>query len=257
FERRAVSPGGIVKLLQMVMDTDVRHVLPSIRIPTLIVHRTGDKVTPLAGARYLVEHISGAKLVEVPGVDHFAWVGDTDSILDEVEQFVTGTRQDAKADRIVATVLFVDIVNSTMHLAEKGDRSWRDLLQRFYAIMRRNISRFRGREINTTGDGMFAIFDGPARAIRCAHAMTADVRSLGIDIRSGLHSGECELAGNNVDGIAVHIGARVAATAEPGEVLVSSTVKDLVAGSGLTFSDRGSRQLKGVPGEWRLFTASK
>jgi class 3 adenylate cyclase len=240
----------------MIMDTDVRRVLPSIRVPTLVLHRTGDRVTRLAGARYLAEHIPDAKLIEFAGTDHFPWVGDTDAIADEVEQFVTGTRHEPKVDRILATVLFVDIVHSTRHLAEKGDRSWRDLLQRFYAILRRDISRFRGREINTTGDGIFAIFDGPARAIRCACAMTADVRALGVEIRSGLHSGECELVGNNVDGIAVHIGARVTAMARPGEVLVSSTVKDLVAGSGLTFADRGKHQLKGVPDDWQLFAAS-
>jgi pimeloyl-ACP methyl ester carboxylesterase len=255
-ERRSVSPGGIVKILSMVMDTDVRHVLPSIRIPTLVVHRSGDMVTPIQGGRYMAEHIPDARFVEVAGNDHFPWVGDADTILDLVERFVTGTTRGPLVDRVVATVLFVDIVDSTRHLAERGDRGWRDLLERFYALLRHELQRFRGREINTTGDGLLATFDGPARAIRCAGEMINAVQTLGIEIRTGLHSGECELLRDSVSGIAVHIGARVAATAAPGEVLVSSTVKDLVAGSGIEFADRGSHPLKGVPGQWQLFAAS-
>jgi class 3 adenylate cyclase len=184
------------------------------------------------------------------------WVGDSDAILDEVEQFVTGTLHTVEVDRILATVLFVDMVDSTRHLVKKGDRVWREFLERFFGVLRGEINRFRGREIDTTGDGILATFDGPARAIRCACAMNTGVRSLGIEIRAGLHSGECELAGDSVRGIAVHIGARVAAMAEPGEILVSGTVKDLVAGSGICFADRGAHALKGVPGEWRLFAAS-
>lgn len=255
FERRAVSPGGIVKLLAMAMDTDVRQVLPSIRVPTLVIHRRGDPMTPAEGGRYLAEHISGARLMEVDGGDHFPWVGDTDSILDAVEQFVTGTRRAPQVDRVLTTVLFVDIVDSTRHLSERGDRAWRDLLDRFYDVLRREIDRFKGRETNTTGDGLLATFDGPARGIRCASAMSAEVRRLGIEIRAGLHTGECELVGDSLAGIAVHIGARVAAKATSGEILVSSTVKDLVAGSGIRFTDRGVHELKGVPGEWRLYAA--
>jgi pimeloyl-ACP methyl ester carboxylesterase len=255
FERRAVSPSGIVKILAMALDTDVRDVLPSIQVPTLVIHRRGDPVLPAEGGRYLAEHIPGARLIEVAGDDHFPWVGDTDSILDPIEQFVTGTRRAPRIDRVLATVLFVDIVDSTRHLSERGDRAWRDLLDRFYEILRQEIERFKGREINTTGDGLLATFDGPARGIRCAQAMSVEVHRLGIEIRAGLHCGECELVGDGVAGIAVHIGARVAEKAAPGEILVSGTVKDLVAGSGIPFSDRGTHELKGVPGEWRLYAA--
>jgi pimeloyl-ACP methyl ester carboxylesterase/class 3 adenylate cyclase len=256
FERRAVSPGAMHKILRMAMDTDVRHVLPSIRVPTLVVHRIGDERTRIEGGRYLAQHIPGAKLVEVSGIDHFPWVGDTDAILDEVEHFVTGTRRGVEPDRILATVLFTDIVGSTERAAELGDRRWRSLLESHHRLVRAELGRYRGREIDTAGDSFLATFDGPARAIRCAQAITAGVRQLGIDVRAGLHTGECELMGDSVGGIAVHIGARVAATAGAGEVLVSSTVKDLVAGSGIRFADRGTHVLKGVPGEWRLFAAS-
>ncbi|HLX38367.1 MAG TPA: adenylate/guanylate cyclase domain-containing protein, partial [Candidatus Binataceae bacterium] len=255
-ERRSVSPGGIVKILSMAMDCDVRHVLPSIRIPTLVIHRSGDIAMPIEGGRYLAQHIPGAQWVEVAGNDHFPWIGDADAILDLVERFVTGTTRGPLVDRVVATVMFVDIVDSTGQLAERGDRGWRDLLAHFYALLRTEIDRFRGREINTTGDGLLATFDGPARAIRCARAMINAVQPLGIQIRIGLHCGECELLHDNVAGIAVHIGARVAAIAAAGEVLVSSTVKDLVAGSGIEFAPRGSHQLKGVPGQWQLYAAT-
>lgn len=255
FERRAVSPGGIVKMLGMVMDSDVRHVLPSIRVPTLVIHRKGDRITPVEGGRYLAEHIPGARLIEVDGDDHFPFVGDADSILDAVEHFVTGAKHAPPPDRVLATVLFVDIVDSTRHLAERGDRAWRDLLDRFYKVLRTEIARFKGREINTTGDGLLATFDGPARAIRCACAISAEVRQLGIEVRAGLHTGECELAGDGVTGIAVHLGARVAESAVSGEVLVSATVKDLVAGSGIQFADRGMHMLKGIPGQWQLYAA--
>ncbi len=255
FERRAVSPGAMSKILSMSMDTDVRSVLPSIRVPTLVVHRTGDRVTPVEGGRYLAEHIPGARLEEVTGVDHFPWVGDSDAILDEVEHFVTGRRHHAEPDRILATVLFTDIVDSTKQLAEHGDRAWRELLGQFYAALRVEIERHRGREIDTAGDGLFATFDGPARAIRCACATRRAIAPLGVALRAGLHTGECEVLGDKVSGIAVHLGSRVCATAEPNEVLVSSTVKDLVAGSDLRFTDRGVHALKGVPGDWHLYAA--
>jgi class 3 adenylate cyclase len=240
------------KILAMAKDTDVRQVLGSIRVPTLVIHRRDDPI-PVEGGRYLARHIPGARLVEVPGEDHFPWVGDTEAILGEVEHFVTGARRGAEPDRILATVLFTDIVDSTRHVAERGDRDWRELLTQFQAATRRELERFRGREVDTAGDGFFATFDGPARAIRCACATRLAVAPLGIQIRAGLHTGECELIGDKVGGIAVHLGARVCAAARPDEVLVSSTVKDLVAGSGLRFAERGSHLLKGVPGEWRLY----
>ncbi len=255
FERRAVSPGAMGKILGMCMDTDVRKVLPSIRVPTLVVHRTGDRATPVEGGRYLAKHIPGARLEEVTGVDHFPWIGDSDSILDEVEHFVTGRWHQAEPDRILATVLFTDIVDSTRQLAKHGDRSWRELLGQFYTTLRAEIERYRGREIDTAGDGLFATFDGPARAIRCACATRQAIAPLGVALRSGLHTGECEVVGDKVSGIAVHLGARVCATAEPNEVLVSSTVKDLVAGSDLRFTDRGVHALKGVPDDWHLYAA--
>ena len=255
FERRAVSPGAMSKILGMSMDTDVRNVLSSIRVPTLVVHRTGDRATRVEGGRYLAEHIPGARLEEVPGVDHFPWVGDADAILNEVEHFVTGSRHHAEPDRALATVLFADIVESTKKLAEHGDRSWRELLAQFYAALRAQIERYRGREIDTAGDGLFATFDGPARAVRCACATRQAIAPLGVMLRAGLHTGECEVVGDKVSGIAVHLGARVCAAAEPNEVLVSSTVKDLVAGSDLRFTDRGAHTLKGVPGDWHLYAA--
>ena len=253
FERLAVSPGAARVLLQMVADTDVRHVLPTIRVPTLIVHRSGDRATPVEGARHIAAHIPEAKYVELPGEDHFAWIGDLDAVLDPVEEFLTGACQAPEPDRVLATVLFTDIVGSTACAADLGDQRWRDLLTSHNAVVRAELARFRGREVKTAGDGFLATFDGPARAIRCACAVRDAVRSLGIEIRAGLHTGECELMGDDVGGIAVHTGARVAASAGPGEVLVSSTVKDLVAGSRLRFADRGTHDLRGVPEEWRLF----
>jgi class 3 adenylate cyclase len=241
----------------MLYETDARHILPVIRVPTLIVQREGDRVSRVDGARYMAERITGAKYLELPGADHFPWVGDIDSILDPVEEFLTGTRAEREPDRVLATVLFTDIVGSTERAAAIGDRRWRELLDGYYAIARRELPRFRGREVDTAGDGFFAAFDGPARAVRCAEAIGAGVRSLGIEVRAGLHTGECEVMGDKVGGIAVHIGARVAALARPGEVLVSNTVKDLVAGSGLVFEERGEHTLKGVPGEWRLYAVRR
>jgi pimeloyl-ACP methyl ester carboxylesterase len=256
YQRLAASPGAARAVMQMNKEIDVRPILPAVRVPTLILHRTGDRVTRTEQARYLAEHVPDARLVELPGVDHTPWVGDTDAILDEVEEFLTGARHAAETDRVLATVLFADIVGSTERAAAIGDRKWHDLLDGYYAVARREVTRFRGREVDTAGDGFFAAFDGPARAIRCAQAIAAGMRPLGIDVRAGLHTGECEVIGEKVGGIAVHIGARVASQAGPGEVLVSSTVKDLVAGSGLRFEDRGAHALKGVPGEWRLFAVA-
>ena len=255
-ERLAVSPGSARTLLQIAAYTDVRDILPSIRVPTLVLHRSEDAVIPVAAARYLAEHIPDAKYVELTGCDHFFWVGDTDAPLGEIEEFLTGVRRGAESDRVLATVLFTDIVGSTVQAAKLGDSHWRSLLERYYDISRREVEYFGGREVNTTGDGHVATFDGPARAIHCARAVRDAIGNLGIRIRAGLHTGECELVGDQIGGIAVHIGARVASTADPDEILVSNTVKDLVIGSGLHFSDRGSHAHKGVPGEWRLFAAA-
>ena len=207
----------------------------------------------MRGARYVAEHIPGARYVELPGEDHALWVGDTDAVLDEIEEFLTGVRPAVEPDRVLETVLFTDIVGSTEHAAALGDRRWRDLLDNHHTSVRRELTRFRGREVHLAGDGFLATFDGPARAIRCARAIVDVVRQQGLEVRAGLDTGEVERKGDDIGGIAVHIGARVAALAGPGEVLVSSTVKDLVAGSGLEFDDLGAQLLKGVPGEWRLF----
>lgn len=253
-ERLGGSPGAICALMRMDADIDVRDILPTVRVPTLVLHRSGDRVTPVGGARYTAARIAGARFVELPGDDHL-FVGDQDAILDEIEEFLTGVRPTPQPERVLATVVFTDIVGSTEHAVELGDRRWRELLESYHALVRDELLRFRGREIDTAGDGFFATFDGPARAIRCACAISLAVKSLGISIRAGVHTGECEVTGSKVSGIAVHIGARVAAHAGAGEVVVSSTVKDLVAGSGLRFADRGVHVLKGVPGKWRLFAA--
>lgn len=254
--RLAASPGAALAIMRMNMEIDVRHILPSIRLPTLIVHRTGDRNIRVDQARFMADHIPGARLVELSGIDHTFYV-DPDPIVDEVEEFLTGVRHGAEPDRVLATVLFTDIVGSTEKAAELGDRRWRDLLANYHSMVRREISRFRGREIDTAGDGFLATFDGPARAVHCASAVSDGVRPLGVQVRAGLHTGECEVMGEKLGGIAVHIGARIAALAKPGEVLVSSTVKDLVAGSGLRFEDCGLHALKGVPGEWRLFAVRR
>jgi len=255
-ERAVASPGAIMALMRANYEIDVRHLLPSIRVPTLILHRVGDKTIPVEAARFLAQNIPGAKYVELPGDDHMLQALDEDVLdllLDEIEEFITGARHRPEPDRVLATVMFTDIVCSTQRAAELGDRQWRELLTNYYAAVRKELTAFRGREVNTTGDGLLATFDGPARAIRCACSIRERVRPLGLQIRIGLHTGECELIGGDVGGIAVHIAARVAATAGPDDVLVSSTVKDLVAGSQLRFADRGTHGLKGVPGEWRLY----
>ena len=255
--RRSASPGAALALAKMNTEIDIRHVLPAIRVPTLIIHRTGDLDIDAGGSRYMAERIPGARYVELPGNDHLPWVGDQDAIVDETEEFLTGVRRGPEPDRVLATVMFADVVGSTERAAAMGDRRWRDLLEGYHALVRRELSRYRGREIDTAGDGMFAMFDGPARAVRCASSIRDAVRPLGLEVRVGLHTGEVEMMGDNAGGIAVHIGARVAAHAGAGEVLVSSTVKDLVAGSGLRFEDRGTQVLKGVPGEWRLFAVGR
>ncbi|HJU37726.1 MAG TPA: adenylate/guanylate cyclase domain-containing protein [Gaiellaceae bacterium] len=253
--RRSASPGAAAALLRMNSYIDVREVLPTIRVPTLVLHRTGDRDVNIAEGRYLAAKIPGAKFVELPGDDHWISAGDTDAIADEIEEFLTGTRPVPEPDRVLATVLFTDLVGSTARAAELGDRRWRDLLAAHDASVRRELERFRGREVDTAGDGFFATFDGPARAVRCALSIGEAVRELGVEVRAGVHTGECELDGPKVRGIAVHTGARIASLAGPGEVLVSQTVKDLVSGSGLAFEDRGARELKGVPGEWRIYAA--
>ena len=252
YERLAMGPRAIIATQAAYLERDLRGVLPSIRVPTLVLHRAGDRFIRAGNGRYLAEHIPGAQYVELPGEDAL-FVGDTEMLLGEMEEFLTGTRPVPEIDRVLATVLFTDIVGSTERAATLGDRAWRTLLDTHHGIVRQELERHRGREIKTVGDGFLATFDGPARAIRCACAIRDELRSLGIEIRAGLHTGECELLNDDVGGIAVHIGARVVATAAPAEVLVSSTVKDLVAGSGLRFVDRGVRSLQGVPGEWRLF----
>ena len=255
--RLAASPADAIAILRMLREIDIRHVLPSIHVPTLVIQRAEDRAVQVENGRYIAGRIPGAKYVELPGTDHFVYLGDADAILDEVQEFLTGVRPVPEPDRVLATVLFTDIVGSTQRAAELGDRRWHDQLDSYYGLARRELDRFRGREIKTTGDGFLATFDGPARGIRCACAVSDSATQLGLAIRAGLHTGECEMMGEDVGGIAVHIGARVAAEAAPGEVLVSSTVKDLVAGSGLQFEDRGSYRLKGVPEEWRLFAVER
>ena len=255
-ERLAGGPGTARKAMETMGETDVRALLPSIRVPTLVIHRENDPFIDPLHAKYIADRIPNAKLVMLPGDESFIAVGDTDAIIEEVEEFVTGARHARAPDRVLATVMFTDIVDSTKQAAAMGDSSWRDLLERHDDLVRRHLGRYQGREVKTTGDGFLATFDGPARAIRCASDISEAVKALGIEIRAGLHTGECEVRGNDVAGMAVHIGARVGAAAQAGEVLVSSTVKDLVVGSGIEFAERGTQELKGVPGEWRLFAVS-
>jgi DNA-binding SARP family transcriptional activator/pimeloyl-ACP methyl ester carboxylesterase len=256
FERQSMSPKIMRATVRLNTEVDIRAVLPSVRVPTLVLHRTGD-VLPVEGARWLAGQIPGARFVELPGADHWPWLSDPDELIDEVEEFLTGERRDREPDRALATVLFTDIVGSTERAIELGDRRWRDLLEQHDRLIRRELERYHGREVKTTGDGLLATFEGPGRGINCAQAICARVRALGIEVRAGLHTGECELRNGDVGGIAVHIGARVAGLARPGEVLVSSTVKDLVVGSGLVFADRGNHSLKGAPGEWRLYAVAE
>jgi class 3 adenylate cyclase len=254
FLRRGAAPRDAGNLIRLYRHADVRDILPAVTAPTLVLHRTGDRLSPIAAGRVIADLIPGARFVELPGDDHLATV-DPDQILDEVEEFLTGQRHVREPDRVLATVMFTDIVGSTERAAELGDSRWRDLVARHDALIRRELERHRGRPIKTLGDGFLATFDGPARGVRCARAIAEAVRALGIEVRAGLHTGECELVGDDVAGMAVNIGARVASLAGANEVLVSGTVKDLVVGSGIEFAERGAHQLKGVPGEWRLFSA--
>jgi class 3 adenylate cyclase len=243
----------------MNIDVDVCYVLPLIRVPTIVLQREGAAWDPRSG-QYLAEHVPGARLVRLPGADFLPYLGDQERLFAELEVFLAevgeGKAWQVEPDRVLATVLFTDIVGATARAAELGDRAWRELLQRHHETVRTELGRFRGKEVDTAGDGFFATFDGPARAIRCAFAIRDGLHELGLEVRAGLHAGECELLDEKVGGIAVHIGSRVAAQATPGEVLVSSTVKDLVAGSGISFEERGLAELKGVPGEWRLFAVA-
>ena len=257
YERQGASPGAAEAMMKVNAEIDIKHVLPTIRVPTLVIHRSGDAAVNVEAGRYLAAHIPSARYVELPGPDHLWFLGDADSVLDPIQEFLTGTRGATEVDRVLATVLFTDVVSSTRRAAELGDRRWAELLEAYHSAVRNEISRFRGREIDTAGDGVFAAFDGPARAIRCACAVHDAVGQLGLEIRTGLHTGECEVVGDKIGGLAVHIGARVAAEAQPGEVLVSSTVKDLVAGSGIRFGEGKTVQLKGVPGEWQLYAVER
>ncbi len=251
--RRSASPGAAAALMRMNTKIDIRGILPNITVPTLVIHRTGDRDANVEEGRWIAGQIPGARFLELAGDDHIPWVGDQDALLDAVEEFLTGSVPARAVDRVLATVLFIDIVGSTRRAAELGDARWSELLDSFYVAVRRELERHRGQEIDTAGDGLLATFDGPARAVRCAFAIQVAVRALGVEVRAGVHTGEVELSRHGVKGIAVHIGARVAALAGDGEVWTSSIVRDLVPGSGLLFEDRGIHTLKGVPDPWRLF----
>jgi class 3 adenylate cyclase len=242
----------------MIMETDARTVLPSIHVPSLILHRVGDRNCDVRGARVAADQIPGARYVELSGDDHLPWVGDSEAIVGEIERFLTGIWREGgweepEPERVLSTVLFTDIVGSSERAASLGDRAWRQLLEKHHALVRSQLVHFRGREMDAAGDGFFASFDGPARAIRCANAIVDGMRELQLEVRAGLHTGECELMDDKISGLTVSIGARVAAKAGPSQVLISQTVKDLVAGSGLTFEDAGEHELKGVPDRWHLY----
>ena len=254
--RYGTSPAGAVALMDLYREIDVRSVLPAIDVPTLVLQRRDDRISQIGQGRYLAEAIPGARYVELEGADHLPVTGDQAALLDEVEEFLVGSRRGSEPERALATILFTDIVGSTERAAQLGDRAWRRLLERHDAIVRRQLGLHRGREVKTMGDGFLATFDGPARAIRCARALQEEVARLGLDVRAGIHTGEVELIGDDVGGMAVNIGARIGALAGSGEVLVSSTVRELVVGSGLEFADRGVQTLKGAPGEWRLFAVA-
>jgi class 3 adenylate cyclase len=255
-DRLAASPATFALMLPLLTEVDVRAVLPTVRVPTLVVHHTDDPLTLPEWGKDVADHISGAKYVELPGRNMYLFVEPWRESFQEIAEFLTGQQPDVADDRVLATVLFTDIVDSTRRAAEIGDRDWHALLDAHDAVVRSQLARFRGREVNTSGDGFLAMFDGPQRAIRCAMAIRDAVQALGLQVRAGLHTGECEVRGDDIGGIAVHIGARVGALAGPSDVLVSSTLRDLVIGSGLQFEDRGAYELKGVPGEWRLFAVA-
>jgi pimeloyl-ACP methyl ester carboxylesterase len=254
-ERSAASPAMVQQIFEMFLDVDVRGVLPTIHVPTLVLHRRGDRVVNYRAGRDLAERIPGSHYVELAGIDHLPWSGDAESVLGEIEEFLTGARSEPEPERVLATVMFTDIVGSTQRVEDLGDERWRALLTEYQDTVRRELTRFRGREVKMLGDGCLSTFDGPARAIRCGRAIAQASRTLGLDLRIGLHCGEIELMDGDVGGIAVHIAARIADVAGAGEVLVSSTVKDLVAGSGIEFAERGPTQLKGIAEEWRLYAA--
>lgn len=253
FERLGASPSAVIALMQMNNEIDIRHILPAIRVPTLVLHRTEDPRVSVEAGRYLGAAIPGAKFIELPGSDHVAWVGDVDRLTDEIEEFLTGARAVVEPDRVLATVLFTDIVDSTKRAAELGDRRWRSLMEQHDYAVREELARFRGREIKTLGDGFLATFDGPARAVRCASAIIEALHRINLEVRCGVHTGEIETKGADIGGIAVHIAARIAARAEGGQVLVSRTVRDLVAGSNLQLEDRGAFPLKGLSERASLF----
>ena len=259
--RQGASPGAAAALNRMNLEIDVRAVLPAVRVPTLVLNAAEDSPLVVGSSRYLAEQIAGARHVTLPGNDHAIFAAHPEVALGEIEEFLRAAWEDrvttAESHRVLATILFTDIVGSTERAIDLGDARWREMLEAHHALVRRQLGRFRGRELDTAGDGFFASFDGPARAIRCACAITKGVGELGLDVRAGLHAGECEVVDGKIGGIAVHIGARVASNASTGEVLVSSTVKDLVAGSGISFSDRGPIELKGIPGEWRLYAVDR
>ncbi len=255
-ERLSGTPHEAERVFETYPLIDVRPILPTMRVPTLVVHRAGDSAVPAEHGRYYAERIPGAKLCELHGNDHWWWVGDSESVAVSVEEFLIGAAHRPAPDRVLKTVLFSDIVGSTEHAVELGDQRWRHVLDAHDAAVRRDLEQYRGTEVKTTGDGFLAAFDGPARAIRCAQAIVADAHSLGVDVRIGLHTGECEVRGDDLAGIAVHIGARIAALSGNGEVLVTSTVRDLVAGSEIDFVDRGKHTLKGVPGEWQVLAVT-
>jgi class 3 adenylate cyclase len=257
FERLSASPSAVIALMRMNSEIDVRPILPSIRVPTFIIHRQGDVRVNVEAGRFMARQIPNAKYLELPGSDHMLWTGETERIMDEVEEFLTGSRSAVESDRVLATVLFTDIVNSTKRAETIGDRAWHDVLDRHNALVRREISRHRGHEVRTMGDGFLATFDGPARSIRCALAINEGVEALGLQVRAGLHTGEVEMANGDLSGIAVHIASRVATMAKPGQVLVSNTVRDLVAGSNIRFHDEGSHPLKGLTERVRLFAAER
>lgn len=256
FERQAASPMRVFELFRMFLDTDVRDALPLIQAPTLVLQRRGDRAVNYRAARWLAEQIEGSRYIELEGEDHFPWVGDSDAALEPIEEFLTGVRPSPAPERVLATVLFTDIVDSTRLATEMGDRRWRGLLEEHHDLVRERLERFEGREIKTTGDGFLAIFAGPTRAAECARAIADAMPSLGIEVRAGLHSGEVELIGEDVGGIAVHVAARIAALAGSREVLASRTVRDLAAGSGVDFEPLGHRELKGVADEWEIFSVA-
>jgi class 3 adenylate cyclase len=250
--RLSASPGDAAALLRMNTEVDTRSVLPTIRVPTLCLHHAGDRDANVEEGRWIASQIPGARFVELPGEDHLPWVGDSDRVLDEIEQFLTGTTAVVEADTVLATVLFTDIVGSTSRAAEMGDVRWSELLRAHHEAVRRELERFRGREVDTAGDGFLALFDGPARAVRAACAIRDALERLGIQIRAGVHTGECHLSDSAVRGVTVHVGARIAALAQPGEVLVSGTVRDLTPGARIAYESRGEVELRGVPGRWEV-----